>query len=87
MKILIIQTAFIGDVILASGLIEKLKDYYPESEIDFLLRKGNEGLFENHPKLRKVIIFDKKEGKYKNLAKIISKLRKEKYDIVINVQR
>lgn len=87
MKILILQTAFIGDVILASGLIEKLKTFYPESEIDFLLRKGNEGLFDEHPKLRKVLIFDKKSGKYKNLVKIISAIRKEKYDLVINVQR
>lgn len=87
MKTLIIQTAFIGDVILASGLIEKLKVFYPDSTIDFLLRKGNEGLFENHPKLRNIIIFDKKSGKYKNLSKVISTIRKEKYDYVINVQR
>ena len=43
-KILIIQTAFIGDVILATPLIEKLKNFFPKAEIDFLLRKGNEGL-------------------------------------------
>lgn len=33
-KFLIIQTAFIGDVILATPLIEKLKRFYPDSEID-----------------------------------------------------
>jgi heptosyltransferase-2 len=39
-KILVIQTAFIGDVILATPVISELKRIYPESKIDFLLRKG-----------------------------------------------
>ena len=86
-KFLIIQTAFIGDVILATSLVESLKQKYPEAKIDFLLRKGNESLLQNHPKINEVIIFDKKNRKYKNLLKIISIIRKNKYDVVINVQR
>ncbi len=86
-KILIIQTAFIGDVILATALIEKLRSHYPESKLHFLLRKGNESLLVNCPHLEKVIVFDKKKGKYKNLSNIIREVRKEKYDLVINVQR
>ncbi len=87
MKFLIIQTAFIGDVVLATSLVEKLKETYPDSSIDFLLRKGNESLLTNHPHLRQVIIFDKKQGKYKNLLGVLSRIRKEKYDYVINAQR
>jgi heptosyltransferase-2 len=87
MKFLIIQTAFIGDVVLATPLIEKLKQYYPDASIDFLLRKGNESLLTNHPHLRQVIILDKKNGKYKNLFSLITQIRKEKYDYVINLQR
>ena len=87
MKFLIIQTAFIGDVVLATPLIEKLKLHYPNATIDFLVRKGNESLLENHPLLRHVIVFDKKKGKYRNLVKLIQEIRKAKYDYVINVQR
>lgn len=83
---LIIQTAFIGDVILATALIEKLHQYHPQAQIDFLVRKGNEGLLTHHPYLREVVVFDKK-NKYINLIKLISKIRKEKYDVVVNVQR
>lgn len=86
-KVLIIQTAFIGDVILATVLIEKLHQYFPEAKIDFLLRKGNENLLENHPKLNQVLIWDKKNQKYKSLRRIIGKIRKEKYDLVVNTQR
>tara|TARA_R110002049_G_scaffold194392_3_gene363282 strand:- start:711 stop:1694 length:984 start_codon:yes stop_codon:yes gene_type:complete len=86
-KILIIQTAFIGDVILATPLIEKLHDFYPEAKIDFLLRKGNEALFNEHPKLNSVLIWDKKKVKYLGLLKMIVEVRNEKYDLVVNLQR
>lgn len=87
MKILLIQTAFIGDVVLATPLIEKLRMHYPEAKIDFLLRKGNESLLTNHPHLRNVILFDKQKGKYRNLFRLISQIRREKYDYIINAQR
>lgn len=87
MKILIIQTAFIGDVILATSLIERLSASYPAAKIDFLLRNGNESLLENHPKLNEVIIWNKKENKLANLFKIINRVRANKYDHIINAHR
>jgi len=86
-KFLIIQTAFIGDVILATPVIEKLHSFFPEAQIDFLLRKGNESLLENHPKLNEVIVWDKGVRKFRNLGSIISKVRDAKYDCVINLHR
>ena len=83
---LIIQTAFIGDVILATALIEKLHQFYPNANIDFLVRKGNETLLDNHPFLREVIVFDKKK-KYRNLYELLGRIRRTNYDVVVNVQR
>ncbi|MFK7950284.1 MAG: glycosyltransferase family 9 protein [Saprospiraceae bacterium] len=87
MKILLIQTAFIGDVILATPIIEKLHRFFPEAKLDFLVRKGNESLLKNHPYLHQVHIWNKKESKYKNFYKILTTIRLEKYDLVINIQR
>lgn len=86
-KILIIQTAFIGDVVLSTALIEKIAKYYPGVQIDFLLRKGNEGLLLNHPLVNEVLIWEKKKNKYKNLFALLKKIRSTGYDKVINVQR
>jgi ADP-heptose:LPS heptosyltransferase len=86
-KILIIQTAFIGDVVLATAVAEKLHNNFPGSSIDFLLRKGNESLLVGHPFLHEVLVWDKKNRKYKNLLDLLIRIRKTKYDIVINVQR
>lgn len=87
MKLLIIQTAFIGDVILATPLIEKLHRFYPSAQIDFLLRKGNEPLLANHPHLQKCWVWDKKNGKIKNWMQLLRQIRSEKYDVIINCQR
>ncbi len=87
MQFLLIQTAFLGDVVLATPLIEKLHRFYPDAHIDFLLRKGNEGLLIDHPLLRALIIWDKKNGKWKNVWKLILRFRKTKYEYVINLQR
>ncbi|MEO6452951.1 MAG: glycosyltransferase family 9 protein [Ginsengibacter sp.] len=86
-KILIIQTAFIGDVVLATGIAEKLHSHYPQAQLDFLLRKGNEGLLSNHPFLKEVLIWDKTKNKWGNLFKMLNHVRSNKYDIVINLQR
>jgi len=86
-KILIIQTAFIGDVVLATALVEKLHAYFPDAAIDFLVRKGNESLLNNNPYLSEVLIWNKKEQKIKNLFLMLKKIRSKKYDVVINVQR
>jgi heptosyltransferase-2 len=86
-KFLIIQTAFIGDVVLATSLVEKLQLNFPDSQIDFLLRKGNESLLWDHPFLHEVLVWDKQKGKLRNLWKLLIAIRKREYDVVINVQR
>lgn len=86
-KFLVIQTAFIGDVILATALLEKLHKQFPDAALDFLVRKGNESLLENHPYINHLLVWDKRNNKYKNLLKILKTIRARKYDQVINVQR
>jgi heptosyltransferase-2 len=53
-KILVIQTAFIGDVILATAVPEHLHKHFPDAQIDMLVRTGNESLFKDHPFINKV---------------------------------
>lgn len=87
MQILVIQTAFLGDVILATPVLSELKRIMPTSQIDILVRKGNEGILANHPDIREIIILDKKAGKLNALRTLVPKIRKTKYTIVINLHR
>jgi heptosyltransferase-2 len=86
-RAIIIQTAFIGDVILATALIEELKRRYPLMKIHFLLRKGNEVLLENNPHLEQVWVWEKDKKKYRNLLKLVKKINQYDFDLVINIQR
>lgn len=85
-KILIIQTAYIGDVILATNLIKKIHSLAPNCQIDFLLRSGNESLLANSTSIKNIYIWNKKK-KYRSLFKIVKEIRKQNYDAVVNVQR
>ncbi len=87
-KILVIQTAFIGDVILMTSLLETLHSAYGNTcQIDVVVRKGNEVFFKEHPFVKRCLVWAKKEGKYKALFNVIREVRKETYDTVYNVQR
>ena len=84
---LIIQTAFLGDAILSTAVAEKLHAKFNDANIDVLVRKGNESIFENHPFIRTVLIWDKQNQKYKKLLEILNIIRRSQYDEVINLQR
>lgn len=84
---LVIQTAFIGDVILATALLEQIHQQFPDARIDMLVRKGNEPLLANHPFLNQVLVWDKKKAKYANLWRLLRQIRQTRYDAVLNLQR
>src|SRR4051794_14005844 len=84
---LIIQTAFLGDAILSTAVMEKLHVNFKDAPIDIVVRKGNESIFSDHPFVRNVLVWDKKNDKYKNLFHLLKTIRKNKYEHVINLQR
>ena len=91
-RFLIIQTAFIGDVILATALLEQIHQSHPNARIDMLVRKGNENPLANHPFLNELLIWDKKKpggllAKYTGLWELSQQIRARQYDFVMNLQR
>lgn len=86
-RILVIQTAFLGDAVLASALLEKLHAFHPDAAIELVVRKGNDGLFIGHPFLKKLHVWDKRTRKTRDLFRLIGDLRKTEYDHIINCQR
>jgi len=86
-KILIIQTASIGDVILATPVVEKLHVFYPEAQIDLLVKKGNETLFSGHPFLHEALVWDKRSHSLLNFDKLLHRVVRSHYNLVVNLQR
>lgn len=86
-SVLIIQTAFTGDVVLALPLAQRIRREWPDATIHFLVRKGNENLVENHPSIDRVWIWDKKNNKRGNLWRLMGELREISFDLAVNCQR
>ncbi|HEY9166983.1 MAG TPA: glycosyltransferase family 9 protein [Candidatus Kryptonia bacterium] len=84
-RALIIQTAFLGDVILTTPLVQVLKREHPEMAVDIVVIPSTREVVENHPAVSKVITYDK-HGAQKSPWSFISlgrELRKMKYDVII----
>ncbi|MBD2767386.1 glycosyltransferase family 9 protein [Hymenobacter sp. BT664] len=84
---LLIQTAFIGDVILLTALLEHLHQTEPATPVDVLVRRGNESLLAGHPHVRQVLVWDKKHRKYANLWQLLGRIRATGYGRVVTLQR
>ncbi len=86
-RILIIQTAYIGDVILSTALAEKLHQQYPQATVDYVVRKGVKSVLETAPYIDRIIEWDKSRGKYSALSQVIRAVREHTYDLSVNLQR
>ena len=61
MNALIIQTAFIGDVILTLPLVECIKNISEIESVDYLAVPDVYNILELNPNIRKTILYDKKK--------------------------
>ena len=85
-RILIIQTAFLGDVILATSVVNSIKAQYPEAQVDLLVKKGNELLVLGHPNIHRVLTFDKSR-KWREILRLVRANRATRYDFIVNLHR
>ena len=60
MKILLVQNAFLGDVILSTPVIAGIHKLYPEAELWMMTTPAARELVERDPLLAGVITFDKR---------------------------
>lgn len=86
MNILIIQTAFIGDLILTTPLFREIANRYGKCNLYAIVNKGTELILEGNPYISKIIGFDKKMVKSSPFYffSFILEIRKLKPDICIS---
>lgn len=83
-KILIIRLSSIGDILLSSPLIRCLRNKFPNSQIDFLVRNDYADLVKYNPHISKVIEFDTRGG-FNSLKKLTHQLKQENYNVVLDI--
>lgn len=82
MKVLVVQTAFLGDVVLTTSLLAQLRESLPEATIDVVVRADLAPVLKGHPALDAVLPFDKR-GQQRGLGGVLGfakRLRARGYD-------
>ncbi|MDZ7725848.1 MAG: lipopolysaccharide heptosyltransferase II [candidate division KSB1 bacterium] len=86
-RILIVQTAFLGDLVLTTPLIRAVRQLFPNSRIDALVIPQTRDIVRHNPHLSNIYTFDKRENKKQAFTETVSKLKKVKYDLAISPHR
>jgi len=88
-QILIIQTAYIGDVLLTTPLIQACRDHFPDAAIDIMVIPAAGPLVETHPALRQVILYDKRKSQSgcRGVIAMAGRLRRTQYTLVLTPHR
>ena len=81
MKFLVIRFSSIGDIVLATPAIRCLKLQVPDAEVHFLTKKSFKAVTEANPYIDHFHYFDN------NLSDIISTIKQEKFDYVIDLHK
>ncbi len=93
MKVLIVKTSALGDVVHALPVLSWLKSADPDMQIDWLVEKSFAPLLDGHPLIDKIHPVDtkswRKEGRFEGLRglyRTLTGLRAEHYDVALDLQ-
>jgi len=88
-KIAIINTAFIGDVLLSIFLAQIIKNIHPNSNIYFVISSKLAELLSCVQAIDRIIVYDKhdKDKGFKGFISIIQKIRQEKIELILAPHR
>ncbi len=93
-KILVIRLDHIGDLIFSTPTFRTIKKTYPEVKLDILVSRHNKDIVKNSPFIDEIMTYDapwfkrkdKRLIKLKEFIRLIRALRKERYDIGIDLR-
>ena len=87
-RVLLLQPAFLGDAVLSTAILESWHREFPGHRLSILVRKGAHRLFEGHPFIEQLFIWDRSGwAKYQRLAAMAKFVRSRHFDGIINLHR
>ncbi len=87
--LLVVQTGFLGDVILSSPVWNNLQTIYPSAKLSVLTTPAAVDLVRFHPAVTETIAFDKRAADrgISGLRRVAEKLRERKFDVVFSLHK
>jgi heptosyltransferase-2 len=84
-RVLVVQTAFPGDVVLTLPLLQRLRFHWPEVHLATVTTPMASPLLAGHPAVSESFLYDKRgrERGVKSLIRLASRLRREHFDVAL----
>ncbi|MBK6505390.1 MAG: glycosyltransferase family 9 protein [Ignavibacteria bacterium] len=77
-KILIIQTAFLGDLILTLPLVQIAKKHLPEYSFDIVVIPSTSEILKNNPLVNNVLVYDKRRSGWGDMYRFSKQLKRNR---------
>ncbi len=87
-RILVFSFSFIGDAVLSTTVIQPLRSHYSDTHITFLTGPSPYNLLAKDPQIDAILVYDNRgeHAGFNGRINLIKLLRREKYDLVVNLR-
>jgi heptosyltransferase-2 len=82
-RILVIRLSALGDILLTTPVLRLLRQYYPGTQIDFVVKAAYRDLLQAHPCIDRLVLFEERQP----LSQLLHTLRQTRYDVVLDLHR
>lgn len=88
MKYLVVRFRQMGDAVIATCLLNSIRENDPEADITFVLNEKIAPLFRGHPSIDHIVTFTEKErhSVWRNLWKMRQTVHRVHYDVIIDMR-
>ncbi len=86
MKILIVRLSSIGDCVLASPVVEALRERYPQADIVWAVQAKSAAVVCGLPGLSDTLLWNDARHRYRRLAGALWRTRREHFDVTLDLQ-
>lgn len=82
-RILVIKLRYVGDVLLATPVLTRLREGFPTARLAIMVNSGTDGVVRGHPALDDVLVVER--GSVARQWRFVRALRARRYDLVIDL--
>jgi predicted lipopolysaccharide heptosyltransferase III len=82
-RILVIKLRYVGDVLLATPVLSRLRESFPKAHLAMLVNPGTDDVVRDHPALDEVLVLER--GNLARQWRFVRDLRRRHFDLVIDL--
>jgi len=82
-RILVIKLRYVGDVLLATPVLSRLRESFPKAHLAMLVNPGTDEVVRDHPVLDEVLVLER--GNLARQWRFVRNLRRRRFDLVIDL--